>query len=347
MRMTLKIRLLLILTICLGLSACNINNPLAVQNSQGELLGNQLLIGKSFTLEAGNIIKGDIVGIGTDLTFKPGSLVEGDILLIGSSLEVGGIVKGDLNLFAGTSRILKSAILNGDINQFFHHVVLEHDSKVTGEMNSFTFPGFPTEQISKFISTAAEWISPNHWFLWDLSRTLVLSILALLAVILLKKPITIISSQIQSQTFISWGAGIIIAVAAPIIALILIITICLLPIGFLLLVVIALSYLLGWLALGNVIGKLIQQWLRIHWAEELQAFFGSLILGSITSVFGWIPCIGWVFNFTIGCIGLGAVIITRYGTKVLKGNLISDPIILIDEPPKKPDVKITAKNTKK
>jgi len=342
-----KINLFLILMLSLGLSACNINTPLAMQNSQGESQGNQLFIGRSFTLEAGNIIKGDIVGIGTDLTLKPGSMVEGNILLIGSSLEVGGIVKGDLNLFAGNSHIIKSAILNGDINQFFHHVELEHDARVTGEMNSFTFPGFPAEQISGFVSTVTEWIKPNHWVIWDFSRTLVLSLLALLSVMLLRKQTKRISSQIQSQPVIVWGAGFFIALATPIVALILIITICLLPVGLLLLLAIALSYILGWLALGVVIGKLSQRWLRTQWHEELQAFIGSLMLGLVTSIIGWIPCIGWIFNFIIGCIGLGAVIITRFGTIAPQDNLISDPIILVDEPPKQPEIKPVAEKPKK
>ncbi len=347
MSITLKIKLLLILILCLGLSACNINTPLAELNLEGELQGNQLFIGKSFTLEAGNVIKGDIVGIGTDLTLKSGSVVEGNILLIGSSLEMGGIVKGDLNLFAGNSRIIKSAILNGDINQFFHHVVLEQNAQVTGEMNSFIFPGFPAEQISGFISTATEWVRPNRWFMWGFSRTLVISLLALLAVLLLRKKTTRISTQIQSQPLIAWGAGIFIALATPFVAIILIITICLMPIGLLLLLALALSYLLGWLALGIVMGKLTQRWLRTHWTEELQAFMGSLILGLVTSIIGWIPCIGWIFNFIIGCIGLGAVIITRFGTVAPQGNLISDPITLVDEPPKLPDMKPVAEKPKK
>jgi uncharacterized membrane protein len=347
MHMTLKIKPLLILMLCLGLSACAINTPLALQNSQGELQGNQLFIGKSFTLDAGNKIKGDIVGIGTDLTLEPGSMVEGNILLIGSSLELGGIVKGDLNLFAGNSHLIKSAILNGDINQFFHHIILEPDAQVTGEMNSFSFPGFPAEQISGFISTAAEWVRPNRWFLWDCSRTLVLSLLALLAVMLLKKSTLRISAQIQSQPFIAWGAGIIIALVTPFLALILIITICLLPIGLLILLALALSYLFGWLALGIVMGKLVDRWLRTHWSDELQAFLGSLMLGLITSIIGWIPCIGWIFNIMIGCIGLGAAIITRFGVLAPQGNLISDPIVLVDEPPRPSEIKPPAEKPEK
>ncbi len=320
MHMTLKINLFLILLLCMGLSACAINTPLTLQNTQGELQGNQLFIGKSFKLDAGKIIKGDILGIGTDLTLKPGSLVEGNILLIGSSLEAGGIVKGDLNLFAGNSHLIKSAILDGSINHFFHHVVIDQDAQVSGEINAFSFPGFPTEQISGLISTAAEWFSPNRWFLWDFSRTLIIGVLTLLAVMLLKKPTLRVHTQIQTQPVISWGAGIFAALTIPIVTLILIITICLLPIGFLLLIAFALAYLFGWLAVGIVIGKLIQRWLRVQWSDEVQAFLGSLLFGLITSIIGWIPCIGWIFNFMVGCIGLGAVIITRFGTQSLEKN---------------------------
>ena len=347
MQRTLKINLLLVLVLGLGLSSCTIYNPLTEQNLEGELRGNQLFIGKSFTLEAGNIIRGDIVGIGTDITLKPGSLVEGNILLIGSSLEVGGIVKGNLNLFAGISHLEKGAILTGDINQFFHHAIVEQDAQVNGEVNSFFFPGFPTEQISGFISTVAEWVRPNHWFLWDFSRTLITSLLALLAVLLLKKPALRISTQIQSQPLIAWGAGILIFMAAPLIAIILIITICLMPIGLLLLLALALSYLFGWLALGIVFGKLVQQWLRTHWSDELVAFFGTVLIGLVTSIIGWIPCIGWIINFMIGCIGLGAVIITRFGSLIPPENLVSEPITLVDEPSKLSEKKPVPEKPKK
>jgi hypothetical protein len=333
--MILKIKLFLILLLCMGLSACAINSPLTPQNTQGELQGNQLFIGKSFTLDSGKIIRGDIVGIGTDLTLKPGSLVEGNILLIGSSLEAGGIIKGDLNLFAGNSHLVKSAILNGSINQVFHHVVIDHDAQVSGEINSFSFPGFPTEQISSIVSTAAKWFSPDRWFLWDFSRTLVLGVLALLTVILLKKPALRVQTQIQTQPVISWGAGIFIALATPILSVILIITICLLPIGLVLFIASGLAFLFGWLAVGIVIGKLVQQWLRTQWSDEMQAFLGSLLFGLITSVIGWIPCIGWIFNFMVGCIGLGAVIITRFGTLSLETNIKNLPSSPQNEPPKK------------
>jgi hypothetical protein len=333
MHMTLKIKLSLILLICMGLSACAINTPLTLQNTQGEIQGNQLFIGKSFTLDAGKIIKGDILGIGTDLTLKPGSSVDGNILLIGSSLEAGGIVKGDLNLFAGNSHLIKSAILHGSINQFFHHVVIDQDAQVSGEINAFSFPGFPTEQISGLISTTAEWFSPNRWFLWDFSRTLIIGVLTLLAVMLLKKQTLRVHTQIQTQPVISWGAGIFIALATPVAALILIITICLLPVGLLLLLALALAYLFGWLAVGIVTGKLVQQWLRIRWSDEVQAFLGSLLFGLITSLIGWIPCIGWIFNFMVGCIGLGAVIITRFGALPLDRISKTNPTALTNELP--------------
>ena len=331
MRTMLKINQFLILLLCLGLSSCNINTSFARQDLEGELRGNQLFIGRSFTLEAGNNIVGDIVGIGTDLILKPGSKVDGNILLIGSSLEVGGIINGNLNLFAGNSHINNGAFLTGDINQFFHHAIIEQGVRVSGEINSFFFPGIPMQQISGFISTMTEWVSPNRWFLWDFSSTLVIGLLALLAVLLLRKPTLRISAQIQSQLLIDWGAGIFIFLAAPSIAIILIITICLMPIGLLLFLALALSYLYGWLALGIVIGKLVQTWLRTHWSEELVAFFGSVLLGLVTSIIGWVPCIGWIINFMIGCIGLGAVIITRFGSIIPPESLVSEPILVVSK----------------
>ena len=214
-------------------------------------------------------------------------------------------------------------------------------------MNSFTFPGFPSEQISRFISTVTEWFKPNRWLIWDLTRTLAISLLALLAVILLKKSTLRISTQIQTQPLIAWGAGIFVALVTPFLALILIITICLLPIGLLLLLALALSYLFGWLALGIVMGRLVNQRLQTHWSDESQAFLGSLILGVITSIIGWIPCIGWVFNVMLGSIGLGAVIITRFGVLAPQGNATSDSIIPINKSPQSSEIKPSAEESRK
>jgi hypothetical protein len=330
-----KISLFLVLALCVGLSACSINLPGFSDSSKSENQGNQLIIAQTFTLKAGNVINGDMVAIGSSISLEPGSLINGNVQLFGSSLESRGIIKGNLNLFAGSGHLRNGSILNGDVNQLFNNVIIEKDAQVTGEVNTVSFPSAPAEQIAGLVKNFTNWLNSKNWLLWDILRVIVTSLLALLAGIFLKKRIMVMSQQIQTQPLLSWGTGLFLITLTPILGIILIITICFLPLGMLLIIALAFLYLTGWIMLGITTGTLMQSFLKTQWPLELQAFLGALVFGLATSLVGKIPCLGWTFNILLGCAGLGAMIITRFGSVMDRKDLIQQPTKIVEEPPKK------------
>lgn len=321
-----KISIILILALGLTISACSINQPGFTQTSKKVMRGNQLIIARNYSIPSGCILEGDIVAIGANITLSPGAMVKGFILLIGSSLESKGIIQGDINLLAGSAVLRDGSILNGDINQLFNQMVLEQKAQVIGSINSISFPGIPVERINDLINFISNRLNPMNWLKWGIIQITVTSFLALIAGIWLKKRVVLMNRQIQSQPLLSWGAGVLALAIVPVVSLIFIITICLSPLGLFLLTALAILYLTGWIALGISSGAVLQAWFKTQWPYELQAFLGAFILGITTTLIGWIPCLGWMVNILLGCIGLGAVIITRFGSHFNHSGIIQSSL---------------------
>lgn len=284
------------------------------KQDEGVIKGDQILIGDVYQLFPGSIIDGNIIGIGTTLIIAEDSLVKGDINAFGSTLEISGSVEGDINVFAGTTKIFNEAHIYGNINQIYQQVVAEEEAQIDGQINTLTIPIPVSLPIGEVVNTAAEWTKPTRWIIFQLSRTLAFCLITVLAVVIFKRSTNLVAKSIEENIAITWGLGLLTIIAAPISSLVLIITICLSPIGLLLLLVFVAAIIFGWISLAVVAGKALCSWLHFRLTPELQTLFGSLILGIVTSFLGWIPCIGWSVNLMIGTIGLGGVVLSRFGT---------------------------------
>jgi hypothetical protein len=93
-------------------------------------------------------------------------------------------------------------------------------------------------------------------------------------------------------------------------------TIILIPISLLGFLLMGIASLFGWLALGLVVGRRIAVMLKQPWSDPVNAGVGTLVLTLLASLLNIIPCIGWIFGFLAGLIGLGAAVLTRFGTQI-------------------------------
>jgi hypothetical protein len=103
----------------------------------------------------------------------------------------------------------------------------------------------------------------------------------------------------------------------------LVITICLSPGAALVALALGAAGLLGWIAIGAQIGRRLLQALdatgdRVNPVAPMwSAALGTLIITLITVGLSTALCLsplGWLLMFVIGCFGLGAVVLTRFGT---------------------------------
>jgi hypothetical protein len=279
-----------------------------------ETFPGQFLVGDVYILKNNQKIDGDIAGIGTTLIIEDGALVMGDITLIGSTLELDGRVAGDLNIFAGSSVIRDTASITGDLNQIFTAADIEPNALVTGAIHSYEFPTIDGAPSGEKIVDLFSWLRPQRIVLFKLVQVLAMMLVTLIVISLFTEPTLKVTRAIRGNLPAAWGAGLLTYIAAPIISIVFIITICLSPVGLLVLIAFLLALLWGWVALASIIGNQAKLWLSLDWGEQSSSILGAAVLGIGTALISFIPCLGFFINMVIASFGLGGVLLSRFGT---------------------------------
>lgn len=274
----------------------------------------QFLTGDVYILENDERIDGNIFGIGTTLIIEEGATVMGDISLIASNLEVNGQVNGDINLFAGTSKINETAVVTGSINQIFNQTYTSPEALISGEINTYVFPSSGESNLGKGLLDVMDWLKPTYWLALQIGRIILLVLMAVLSIFLFKLSTLRIVRAIKKSPIVSWGAGLLTQFFLPLIALVLIVTICLSPIGIISILALLISIIWGWAAISIIVGERLASWLKFDWSDEVHAVIGALIAGLFVSLITLIPCLGFLVNLLISAIGLGGVLLSRFGT---------------------------------
>ena len=172
----------------------------------------------------------------------------------------------------------------------------------------------------------------------SLSIFLVLLVLALLITALLPKPVLVVSEAISENTFkvVLWGLlGLVMIAPLALLLTISVVGIALIPLEV---IIVACSILLGFIAVGQRIGRGVLRLLRHpHPSLARETFWGLVILWLI----GWLPYIGWMVKAVAIVVGLGAVLVTRFGTHQGWKCTPAPPVSAIPTAPAVPEAWVT------
>ncbi|MCX8025653.1 MAG: polymer-forming cytoskeletal protein, partial [Thermanaerothrix sp.] len=260
--------------------------------------------------------------IGGMADIQKGATVNGDIDLLGGSLKLAGEVVASINAVGATIELEEGAIIRGDIHAVASSISGLEKANLMGTLDTFTPTGnswrMPALRWQPWINLpSGPFNFLEHTFL-DLLRTLAVAILALLIALLLPIPLDRISQTLVHEPFLSGGLGLLTLLVLPAVIFILFITIILLPVALIGVLLLALALLLGWVAVGYEIGNRLAELFRSTWSPPLAAGIGTLTLGLVLYLLGFVFCLGGLFSFLIGCWGLGAVLLSRFGTQVFR-----------------------------
>jgi len=284
----------------------------------GGMPDGQVVFGEDFTLPAGETLEGDLVVFGGDVTLEDGSTVEGDVVVWGGSVEVAGTVEGDMVAFGGDVHLLETATVYGDLATMGGAVEREEGAEVRGER--ITGPWADGWQFWPMLPTVINARFPIHrgpaalgirLFVGGLRSVLTIVLMAGLAglVAVLWPHAAVRVGRTGIQAFIpSLGVGLLTMIVAAIACLGLTVTICLSPVVPLLAIGTAIATIFGWAALGILIGE------RILGAHRASPFWGGALGSGLLTLLSAIPCLGWMVGLLGACVGLGAVVLTRFGT---------------------------------
>ncbi len=312
-----------------------------------------VIFGQDFVLESGEVLKGDLIVFGGDVTLEKGSQVKGSVMVTGGEANIAGEVKGDVVVFGGDLELESTALVKGDAAVFGGELEIEKGAVVKGEliegMGRFPLPFGPLKppeppklpelpkppEPSRPPQPPTPYTPPRtpRRFTVGLCRetffestlgtllglvkaafiSLILTVLALLIVLFLPRQVVQVGDVILNYPWHSLGWGLLTLIVGVGLGALLIATICLSPIGALSWLAVLVAGLFGWVAIGLLIGEKLLAALKV---EEPVPAVAAVIGVLLISLLAWSPCcIGLIFVVGAGSLGLGAVVLTRFGTE--------------------------------
>lgn len=297
----------------------------------------QVIFGQSFTLKSGDILHGDLVVFGGSATIEDGAKVDGNTLLFGGNLVIDGEVTGDVALAGGSVTLGAHAHLHGNLSTVGASLDRADGSQVDGQIfntatswvNNGSAGNHPVQPSIPSPTPAVPNIhinfNPFGWILNAFGQALGFGLLAMLLMLFLAPHAQRVAQAAASQPVIAGGLGLltivfaVIALVALAVFSILIITLIItVPLMIVISVALPMAGLFGWIAIGLEIGERFANAIHQEWHPALAAGLGTFALTLISSMLTGIPvlnCIGWVVPFLLGMAALGAVIMTRFGTR--------------------------------
>ena len=277
--------------------------------------GGRIIFGDSFTLESGERMDGDLVVLGGSVVLETRSRVEGNVVVMGGSIRVAGQVEGDVVTFGGNAVLRSTAVVDGDLVTIGGNVQRDHGAVVRGnEVEGLEFEGFPGIRPLPTGLRFDPWVS--HWpgsifdVFGDIVLALALAAIGLLVVLFWPKQTEVVGQAVLIAPLASAGVGLLTGVVAVFLLVLLAITICLSPVAFLLGVTLLVAGIFGWIAIGLLVGRRLLEAFNVKGITSLMAVAAGTLLISVLRA---IPCLGDIFAFVVGCAGLGAVVLTRFG----------------------------------
>jgi hypothetical protein len=266
---------------------------------------------------------------------ESGSRIAGNIVVWNGNADANGVVEGNLVISNGQIQLGEDARVQGDVICSWNcDIKRATGARVDGDivegpsLRGFPFAGWAERGLRIQVpSPEAEpfWVSaPEQLLRWILrivqSLVTILVIAAIGGVVALIWPKA--TAQVGRAAFESPGAslgvGFLTLVAAIALIIALAITICLSPAAALVALLLGAAGLFGWAAIGARVGRRLLDALGASevapvWVAGLGTLVITLITVGLTAAFCLAP-LGWLLIFIIGCFGLGAVVLTRFGT---------------------------------
>jgi len=324
----------------------------------------KFVFGGTYTLRSDERLSGDLVVFGGVATVQADSRVNGNVVLFGGSADIAGRIDGDLVLIGGGTRLRSTAVVQGQLVRVGGGLQKDAGAQIhEGETGGAQIPPIPPVRpvipVTPRPETWAErgvnrFLSFTGHMAGAVGTTIVLTVLAVFVVALWREPVDRVGRTIKQSPGVSWVVGFLtplaFAVIVPAFALlsgILVIACGLGLVGIMLIVVAAVAigaaWVMGWIAMGQLIGERLLTALGTRYtAPAVSAAAGTAVLSllwlgldamSELWCIGLVSVLGWVLFMVLAPIGLGAVVLTRFGRQeYIPNHVLPAPVVPVAPP---------------
>lgn len=297
--------------------------------------GGVVIWNDDFVLGRDQELDGDLMVLNGNATLYVGSRIRGNAVIWNGNADVDGVIEGDLVTANGDVQLGRDSHVYGDVVCSWNcSVERAQGARVAGEivagpslraipLGPWIGRGFwfqmPTPERRPFWASGPEQVL--RWIVRLVRRLVTILVVAAIGgVVALVWPDAtgqVGHTALQSPGA-SLGVGFLTLVAATALVIALTITICLSPVAALAALALGAVGLFGWVAVGARFGERLLHALgaaevRPLWAGSLGTLIITLISVGLSTAFCLAP-LGWLLILIVGCLGLGAVVLTRFGT---------------------------------
>lgn len=275
----------------------------------------KFVIGDRFTLKEGETLPANLCALGGVIHLMPDSRIDGNVYLAGGQVKIEGVITGDLNTLGAQVTFSETGMVEGDVNLLGSGSSGVEKAYVLGEINQNGWLAIPT------IPTMNTWgpvVSFDH-FLWGLLwlplRSFLWAALAILVLLFAPNFVARVQHSAMKEPVLSGGVGLASSIVVITVMVILAITIVCIPFSFLLGLAFILAWALGLISLGLEVGQRLAGMAKQDWAPAVSAGLGVFILTLVLNGIDFaVPWVGFLPKILVSIVGLGAVILTRFGT---------------------------------
>lgn len=267
----------------------------------GEQSGDRVCTGDNLTIAAGQT-SGNILALGCNVDVQQGATVNGSIADFGGNIRVAGTVNGTITTFGGNVMLTETAVVTGQVASMGGNY-----SSAPGAIAP-PIPPVPPAPFNPF----TRMFNFGFDLLGGIVTALAFAALGALVVIFAPNATRRVSDAVQNKPLNIAGIGCLTLIVLPILAILLIITIIGIPIAFILGFVAWAAWIFGGIAIGLLAGeKILGAFKMTNILPVLAVVLGVVLLMLV----GQIPVFGWLVSCVVGLLGLGAVVMTRFGTR--------------------------------
>lgn len=278
----------------------------------GTQSGGRFCAGENLTISAGTSID-SLLAFGCNVTIEEEATVRGDVADFGGNVAISGTVNGNIATFGGNISLASTAVVSGNIASMGGNVQRAPGATVNGNINQNPSGNVTPPIITPFAPyTLGRSFNYGFDFLGGIISALAFAALGALVVIFAPNATRRVSEAVQAQPLNTAGVGCLTLILLPILGLLLILTLIGIPVALVLGILSAAAWAFGSIGVGLLAGEKI---LKAFQARDILPVVAVVVGVVVLIIIGHIPLLGWLISFVVGLIGLGAVVLTRFGTR--------------------------------
>lgn len=250
-------------------------------------------------------------------TVTVNGVVDGNIMTGSGKVIVRDLVHGSIKSLSGNVVVAGTGHVTGNIDTPFGSVTLLDQAHVDGNISSFGHVAHgPGTQVDGSMDISSHFdLTPSNsnTFGFPLLAILIWAALGSAAVTLMPEKVALVRSTITIQSIRSLFVGALSIGIAGLSALILAVTIIGIPAAVVIALAVLVAWVLGEIALGLFIGEWVMHMLAPRRRSKVMEVIAGLAILELLENIGFVGGIIWV---AAGLIGLGAVLLSRFGTRL-------------------------------